>query len=164
MKLYVVSLVLLMAPIGKHRLRVLFREFLKINSFFYLLPAFAKLPLSVASRIIYDHGYILSATKEGIIEHRNSGADFYLTFDLDGWLYMKDVVTLDRQRNIRRANLTFVAEVMLMPNGSRYPLFGSGFDCFKETDESLRHLLGTSVLKTCFGKTRLRELTKEETK
>ena len=170
MKLYLVlvSLVLLMVPMGGCFSASIFSKksviFQKLTQLFVLLPALAELPISVAARFIYDHGYILSETKESIIYHRNSGVDFYLTFAGDGWLYINNVVTRDRKNPLDggRANLTFVAEVMLMPNGSRYPLFGN-FDCVKETDESLRHLVSNGVLKSCFGKSRLRKLTQEET-
>ena len=77
---------------------------------------------------------------------------------------MKNVLRSDDPTRQGHANLTFVAEIMLLPDGSRYPRYNNGFDCVNETEESLRHLMLYGGLHSCFGTTRLRKLTLEETK
>ena len=100
---------------------------------------------------------MITETKESHIRVSNSNPDLYLDLGPIAGMRLYDALKRD---STGKTNLTFVAEVMLLPNGSRFPEYG--FNCFKESDESLGYLLDRRYM-SCWGACRLRKLTQEET-
>ena len=117
--------------------------------------AFAELPLTVATRLIYDYGRVLIETNEESVKYTKSIGDLNLDFDPYEKLWLKNVMKDTKNY----AKISFVAEVMRQADGSKYPTY----DCVGESEESLRRfLLDYAGRPTCEGATRLRNLTAEE--
>lgn len=131
---------------------------LRFTLFFPLAsPAFARLPASLTSRLLYDGGFAIGENRDGrytqISSDDSSFSDgFYYAYKSNA-SFAQDWLRLEMKKGLTES-LSFAVETW--PDSDDVEKFDK-VRCVRKSDESLRGLI-----KECFARIRLRSLTEEE--